>query len=44
MVPAEGGLKILKLRSSWHRRRRSKILDVSLEHWKGRRGGGGEGV
>ena len=33
-------------KSSWHRRRRSKILAVSLKHWKGRRGGvwGGRGV
>ena len=31
---------ILKLKSSWHRRRRSKILAVSLKHWKGRTGGG----
>ena len=38
MVPAEGKRKILKLKSSWHR---SKILAVSLKHWKGRRGGGG---
>ena len=38
MVPAEGRPKNLKLKSSWHRRRRSKILAVSLEHWKGRRG------
>ena len=30
--------------SSWHRRRRSKILAVSLKHWKGRRGGGEGGV
>ena len=43
MVPAEGGPKFLKLKSSWHRRRRSKILAVSLKHWKGRRGGGGGG-
>ena len=41
MVPAEGGPKILKLESPWHRRRRSKILAVSLKHWKGRRGGEG---
>ena len=33
--------KICKPKSSWHRRRRSKILDVSLKHWKGRRGRGG---
>ena len=38
MVPAEGGPKILKLQCSWHR---SKILAVSLKHWKGRSGGGG---
>ena len=36
MVPAEGGQKILKLKSSW---RRSKILAASLKHWKGRWGG-----
>ena len=41
MVPAEGGPKFLKLESSWHRRRRSKILAVSIQHWKGRGGGGG---
>ena len=40
VVPAEGGPKIVKLKSSWHRRRRSKILAVSLKHWKGRREGG----
>ena len=40
MVPAEGGPKFLKRQSSWHRRRRSKILGVSLNHWKGRGGGG----
>ena len=39
MAPAEGGPKILKVQSSWHRRRRSKTLAVSLKHWKGRRGG-----
>ena len=38
VVPAEGRPKILKLKSSWHR---SKILAVSLKHWKGRRRGGG---
>ena len=32
-----------KLKSSWHQRRRSKILAVSLKHWKGRRGGGSRG-
>ena len=45
MVPAEGGPKLLKLKSSW-RLRRSKILAVSLRHWKGRgglHGGGGGG-
>ena len=37
MVPAEGGPKmIFKLKSCWGR---SKILAVSLQHWKGRRGG-----
>ena len=35
MVPAEDGLKIFNLKSSW---RRSKTLAVSLKHWKGRRG------
>ena len=35
------GPRILKLKFSWHRRRRSKILAVSLKHWKGRRGGEG---
>ena len=40
MVPAESGPKNLKLKSSWPRRRRSKILTVSLKHWKGRGGGG----
>ena len=40
MFPAEGGPKILKLKPSWHQRRRSKNLAVSLKHWKGRRGGG----
>ena len=43
MVPAEGEPKILKLKSSWHRRPRSQVLAVSLKHWKGRRGGGGGG-
>ena len=45
MAPAEGGHKILKRKSSWHRRRRSKTLAVSLKHRKGRRGarGGGGG-
>ena len=36
-----------ELKSSWHRRRRSKNLAVSLKRWKGRRGGGlggGRGV
>ena len=44
MVPAKGGPKILKLKSSWHRRRRSKILAVSLKHWKGKTGGHPGGV
>ena len=39
MVPAKGGPKLLKHKSSWHRRRLSKILAVSLKHWKGRTGG-----
>ena len=43
MVPTEGGPRVLKRKSSWHRRRRSKILAVSLKHWKGRKGGGGGG-
>ena len=34
------GPKIFKRKSSWHRRRRRKILAVSLKHWKGRTGGG----
>ena len=38
MVPAERGPKIVKHKSSWPR---SKILAVSLKHWKGRSGGGG---
>ena len=37
--PPEGGPKFLKRKSSWPRRRRSKILAVSLKHRKGRRGG-----
>ena len=40
MTPAEGGPQILKLKSSWHRRRRSKIFAVSLKHYKRRREGG----
>ena len=40
MGPAEGGQTNFKLQSSWHR---SKILAVSLKHWKGRRGGGSRG-
>ena len=39
----KGGRKFLKLKSSWHRRRRSKILAVSHTHYK-RRGEGGRGV
>ena len=39
VVPTEGGPKFFKLKSSWRRRRRSKILAVNLKHWKGRRGG-----
>ena len=38
--PPKGGRKILKLKSSWHRRRRSKNLAVSLKHYKRRREGG----
>ena len=41
MVPAEGRLNFLKLKSSWHRRRQGKILAVILKHWKGRKGRGG---
>ena len=37
-VPAEGGPKKFKLKSSLRQRHRSKILAVSLKHWKGRRG------
>ena len=37
MVPAEGGLKNFKLKSPWGR---SKILAVSLNHWKRRKGWG----
>ena len=40
--PLKAGRKFCKRESSWHRRHRSKILAVSLKHWKGR-GGGGEG-
>ena len=43
MVPAEAAPKFLKLKSSWHRRHRSKMLAVRLKRWKGRRGGGGKG-
>ena len=43
MVPAEGRPKIFKGQSSWHRRRRSKILAASLKHWKGRGEGGSRG-
>ena len=42
-VPLRSPLKaaeIFTLKSSWHRRRRSKILAVSVKHRKGRRGGG----
>ena len=40
MSTPKGGRKILKRKSSWHRRRRSKILAVSLKHYKRRREGG----
>ena len=40
MVPAEGGPRFFKLKSSWGRRCRSKILAVSLKYWKGGGGGG----
>ena len=33
-----------RLKSSCHRRRRSKKLAVSLKHWKGWMGGGGGGL
>ena len=39
--PPKAGQKNLKLTSSWHRRRRSKMLAFSIKHWKGRRGGRG---
>ena len=38
--PPKAGRKFLKLQSSWHRKRRSKILAVSLKHYKRRREGG----
>ena len=41
--PCRRRAKNVKLKSSWHRRRRSKILAVSLKHGKGRRGGGVQG-
>ena len=43
MVPAEDRPKLLKLKSSWHRRRRSKLLAVNLKYWKAKywEGGGG---
>ena len=44
MAGTPGGPKILKLESSWHKRRRSKILAVRPKHWKGRRGGGSRGL
>ena len=45
VVLAEDGPKTFQRKSSWHQRRRSKSLAVSLKHWKGRRGvqGGGGG-
>ena len=42
--PVVPSRRILKRKSSWHRRRRSKILAVSLQHWKGGKGGGSRGV
>ena len=42
--PPKAWPEILKLKPSWRQRRRSKILAVSLKHWKGRRGGGKEGL
>ena len=41
--PPKAGRKLLKLKSSWHRKRPSKFLGVSLKHWKGRKGGGVRG-
>ena len=41
--PPKVGQKVLKLKSSWHQRRQSKIFAVSLKHWKGRGGVQGEG-
>ena len=41
--PRRGRAKNFKLKSCWHRRRQSKILAVSLKHWKRRRGGGSRG-
>ena len=38
--PPKAGRNFLNLKSSWHRRRRSKILAVSLKHYKRRREGG----
>ena len=41
MVPGEGEPKSFELKSSWHQRRWSKILPVSLKHLKEWGGGGG---
>ena len=41
MVPAEGGPKIFKFKSSWSRR--TEMLALSLKHLKGRMGGGVRG-
>ena len=38
-VPLKAGRKFLKRKSSWHRRRRSKILAVSLKTLEGEEGG-----
>ena len=41
MVLAEGGPNILKLQSSWHRRRRSKIFGSQPQTLEGAEVGGG---
>ena len=41
MVPAEGGPKILKLKSSWQRRRQSKHFGCQPQTLEGEGGGGG---
>ena len=42
-VPAEGGPKILKCKSSWNRKRRSKNLGCQPQTLKGEERGGGGG-